>query len=465
MLDAGLPLQTALLASYLGVFALPLVVLLLGGALSHELLTEREDELQRATVLVTRLFDASFCSGAGPLVDCDVDWTGDDVQQLLRDVRESTGAGVRVLDEHGIIIATTGPNLGMDISGRDEVQAALRGQQGTAGRTQMVPKVGVSRLDPRKEIPVTWAIATAPLDLGGGERGVLVLSRPTREASGAMATMVRGIGPRGFLLLGAGVLGIGFVSWRLSRSLKSLAIYSRRLDAGPEPDLEALTRSRVLEVRELAIAFSAVTERLRARVAYNRDLAANVAHEFKTPLTTLRGIVELLDDQENPLPPEQARVFLDGARTDLDRLSRMVTGLLDLARAEARSPGSSDRVDLDAILGEAGCPVRGSVGRVRGEREGWSTVVRNLVENARVHGAEPVHIEADATGFSVIDAGPGISAANLPRVFERFFTTGNDRQGTGLGLPIVRATVEACGGTVAVTSQPGETRFSVNVAR
>lgn len=457
-------MQTALLASYLGVFALPLVVLLLGGALSHELLTEREEELARATVLVTHLLDASFCH-AEP--DCSIDWAGPDVHAVLIDVQASTGAGVRILNGKGVIIATTGPNLGLDISDRAEVQAALDGKPGSAGRTQMVPLVEPSRLDFRKEIPVTWAVATAPLRLGAGRRGVLLLARPTREASGAMANMARGIGPRGFALLLVGVLGIGFVSWRLSRSLKSLATISRRLDKGPQHDLDDLTHSRVLEVRELAAAFSTVTERLRARVAYNRDLAANVAHEFKTPLTTLRGIVELLDDPENPLPADQTRVFLANARTDLDRLSRMVTGLLDLARAEARvgtSQGRQDgQTDLDEILADAGCPVTGVVGTVSGDREGWSCVVRNLIENARLHGQEPVRLEADARGFTVIDSGAGISTANLPKVFDRFFTTGNDRQGTGLGLAIVRATVAAYGGSVTVQSRPGETRFRVDL--
>lgn len=484
LLDAGLPLQTLLLASYLGVFVLPLVVMGLGGALSHELLIEREEELRRTSTLVTRLFEAELCA---PDLPCVVDWSGPKVAGLIEDVRKATGAGVRVIDHRGIVIATSGPRLGDDLSDREEVQTALHGGIGTTGRTQAVPVVGASRLDLRKEMPVTWAVTTAPLPLAGeparprapgdaagpgveeGSVGVLLLARPTREASGAMANMARGVGPRGFALLALSVLGIGWWSWRLSRSLKSLAIVSNRLDTGPQQGLDELTQSRVIEVRKLAVAFAAVTERLRARVAYNRDLAATVAHEFKTPLTTLRGVVELLDDQENPLPPEQTAVFLENARTDLDRLSRMVSGLLALARAEASAeerptPSAGDppdRVDLDAILAETRCPVTGTVGTVSGEAEGWSMVVRNLVENAKTHGAEPVWIEAGPHGFDVVDAGSGISGPTLERVFDRFFTTGNHRQGTGLGLAIVRATIEAYGGTVDAVSVPGETRFRV----
>ena len=183
-----MPLQTLLLASYLVAFSLPLVVMAMGGALSHELLTEREDELVKTTSLVTHLFDAALCRGAVP---CPIDWTGPAVEALLGDVQTATKAGVRVVDMHGVVIATSGPRLGADLSDREEVQAALRGEIGTAGRTQLVPVVGTSRLDLRKEIPVSWAVATAPLTLGGERVGALLLTRPTREVSGAMANMAR----------------------------------------------------------------------------------------------------------------------------------------------------------------------------------------------------------------------------------------------------------------------------------
>ena len=164
---------------------------------------------------------------------------------------------------------------------------------------------------------------------------------------------------------------------------------------------------------------------------------------------------------QNPLPPDQVRVFLDNARTDLDRLSRMVSGLLALARAEEQAETRLEPVDLDALLADARCPVHGRCGEVPGQREGWAMVIRNLVENAVTHGGEPVRIEADGKGFDVVDAGPGISPANLTKVFDRFFTTGNHREGTGLGLAIVRATLDAYGATIDVVSRPGETRFRV----
>jgi len=460
LLDAGLPLQTLLLASYLGVFLLPLGVMAVGGAMSHELLTEREEELRKTATLVTRLVEASVCP-AGPA--CAVDWNGNEVRALLEQVRAATGAGVRVVDTHGIVIATSGPRLGADLSDRDEVRSALGGSGGTTGRTMWVPYSTDSRFDLRTGIPVTWAVATEPLELRGQRVGALVLARPTKEVWGAMGNMARGVGPRGLLLLALGVVGLTWASWRLSRALTSLATVSSRLDLGPQAGLDELTRSRVLEVRKLAIAFAAVTERLRARVAYNRDLAATVAHEFKTPLTTLRGVVELLDDPVDPPPPDQVRVFLDNARTDLDRLSRMVTGLLALARAEEQAETELDLVDLDAVLADARCPVEGRCGQVRGQREGWAMVVRNLVENALAHGAEPVRIDADDAGFDVVDSGPGISPANLAKVFDRFFTTGNHREGTGLGLAIVRATLDAYGATIDAVSRPGETRFRVRL--
>lgn len=451
LLEAGLSLQTLLIASYCGVFTLPLGLMVLGGALNHDLLTERREEMGMAARLGARLI-AAECPGTGAA--CRTDWQSPAAQALVFSLHEIASAGVRILDAKGVVIASSGPRMGADLSDRAEVQAALAGGYATAGRTQMTPVVGESRLDFRKEIPVSWAVATAPLS--GGE--VLLLSRPTREASGALMNMATGLGPRGSVTLALSVGFLGFVSWRLSRSLKNLAIVSQRLESGPQGDLLGLARSRVLEVRTLALSFAAVTERLRARIAYNRDLAANMAHEFKTPLTTLRGFVELLS--EGDLPPPQLAVFVNNARTDLDRLTRMVNGLLDLARAEAQS--SAVLTDVREVLQETGIPVVGeSTLQLPGDPASWTTVVRNLIENAEIHGGQPIIAEITPEGFAIVDGGPGISPANLPKVFDRFFTTGNAREGTGLGLAIVRAIVEANRCEVTATSIPGRTVFRV----
>lgn len=210
--------------------------------------------------------------------------------------------------------------------------------------------------------------------------------------------------------------------------------------------------------------------RLRARMAYISEFAGNVSHEFKTPVSSRRGTIELLRDDpaDDAMPPEQRARFLDNALADLDRLSNLVGGLLRLARAEEGGP--HEDVDVDALADEVaarlgGVVASGSAGSVAGVREQLTAVVTNLLENAKRHGGPHVRVErwrrGELAGFDVVDDGPGIDPRHLSQLFDRFFTTDRDRGGTGLGLALVKAVAEAHGGSVQAHSTPGETRFVV----
>jgi hypothetical protein len=149
----------------------------------------------------------------------------------------------------------------------------------------------------------------------------------------------------------------------------------------------------------------------------------------------------------------------------------MVSGLLSLARADERKARA--RVELDEVLAAVSrdhqVPVEGSSGPVDADRAQLEAVAKNLVENARRHGGPGVRVRIEAfagprtAGFRVIDDGQGISEANLPRVFDRFFTTDREGGGTGLGLALVRAIAIRHGGDVRVESRPGRTVFEVEL--
>jgi signal transduction histidine kinase len=220
-----------------------------------------------------------------------------------------------------------------------------------------------------------------------------------------------------------------------------------------------------------------MSARLRQRLRYISEFAGNVSHEFKTPVSSLRGTVELLRDDDD-MPPEQRARFLENALSDLDRLSRLVGGLLRLARAEeggARAVFSLDDVVADVCArhrdGGGDVSHSGAAARVDANREQIDSAVGNLVENALRHGGPDVKVQVVGftdgawTGVDVIDDGPGISPANLPKVFDRFFTTDRAKGGTGLGLALVRAVMEAHGGRVEVESVLGRTRLRVVLPR
>ena len=310
--------------------------------------------------------------------------------------------------------------------------------------------------------------------------GAVVVSRTPREELQALYHMA----PSGLLLGAVFALFLTtayawFSADQLSRSLRAVARGSRRIAEGHFDglaDLGAPKGSRLREVGQAANNVESMAVRLRERLAYIGEFASNVSHEFKTPLSTMKGTLELLQDDDQ-MPAEQRQRFLDNAVESVDRLERMVSGLLSLARAE--EGGASDPVALQDLLEEVGArlevPVRGHAAPVSGDRAQLERIVVNFVQNARIHGAEgrdhPVEVAIEGfirdgrTGFAVSDDGVGISEANLPQVFDRFFTTNRTGGSSGLGLALVRAIVFTHGGEVAVDSVPGRTRFEVVLPR
>ncbi|MDG1501048.1 MAG: ATP-binding protein [Planctomycetota bacterium] len=221
-----------------------------------------------------------------------------------------------------------------------------------------------------------------------------------------------------------------------------------------------------------------------------RDFVANVSHELKTPLTSVRGYLETLLEDPDIEPQLRAR-FLDKANRNAHRLSAIVGDLIALARAE------SDEGDVLHSAVELQDVVRSAVGEaqatadekcihlvtrikqgvaIQGDRAALETALLNLVENAIQYspGGTEVEVALTVEGGSAIlavtDQGPGILAEHMSRLFERFYRVDKDRSrslgGTGLGLSIVRNVAAAHGGTARVESELGKgSRFWIELPR
>ncbi|MDP2317003.1 MAG: ATP-binding protein [Pseudomonadota bacterium] len=464
-----LSLRTWLVLSHLVVFTLPVLALVGTGALANDLRTQTREDLEHQAALLAQHIEYRLAASREPLSGLGLDDT-------LIHAKEATLAGFRVTDTSGRIVASSGSDHGEDISRDPEVATALAGSPGMAIKERArIPSSRESLKGPSRHASVRVFVAR-PVREDGDVVGAVVLSRTPREEVQAFYQMA----PRlsvGALLALAGTVGLAFGAGRiLSRSLRSLAEASHGIAAGSEAALVALepaSRSRVAEARALAAAMGTMSARLRQRLRYISEFAGNVSHEFKTPVSSLRGTIELLRDDDD-MPPEQRARFLENALADLDRLSRLVGGLLRLARAE--EGGARSVFSLDDVLGElvARHPTvtrAGMAARVDANREQIESALTNLVENALRHGGPDVHVRVEGftdgahTGVDVVDDGPGISPANLSKVFDRFFTTDRAKGGTGLGLALVRAVAEAHGGRVDVESAPGRTRFRLVLPR
>jgi signal transduction histidine kinase len=223
----------------------------------------------------------------------------------------------------------------------------------------------------------------------------------------------------------------------------------------------------------------------RERIERNRsDLVATVAHELRSPLTSVKGFTATLLAKWERFTDEQKKLMLNTVNTDADRVTRLLTELLDVSRIDAgRIQIRKQIADPKAILRRvlAGKIASGTAGADRfvvhedGELpEMWidpdkiEQVLHNLVDNALRHGAGTVTVvvRGAETGaeVSVADEGEGVPEANASRVFTKFWRGASRGNGTGLGLYIAKALIEAHGGTIVVGRAPSggaEFRFSL----
>jgi two-component system OmpR family sensor kinase len=224
------------------------------------------------------------------------------------------------------------------------------------------------------------------------------------------------------------------------------------------------------EIAELARTFNAMLDRLERAFAGQRSFVSDASHELRTPITIIRGHLELLGDD-----PEERRETVALVTDELDRMSRFVDDLLVLARAERDDFLRVDRLELGALTDElldkavALGPRRWELehraeGLLIADRQRLTQALMGLAQNAVQHTKEgdPIWIgsavDGDEASLWVRDSGAGIARAEQERIFERFARASGSRrrsEGAGLGLSIVRAIAHAHGGRVELASRPG----------
>ena len=407
---------------------------------------------------------------------------GNRIQEALRSAVRSTLIGIRVTDAAGIIVASSGGEVGLSLAGRDEVAAALRGDNVSLLRTRgseisAPPLASVSRGQRYR------VFVALPIKDGARIVGAVVLARTPLDIDKAVWLNRRPILVGAAAVLVVVLLVTGLTSLTISRPLRALVEQARRVARGERGALAAAAGPRTLEVAQLWEAVEAMARTLEDRADYIRTFASHVSHEFKTPLTTLRGSLELLRDHLDTMSVEEKSRFLGNAEEATSRLDRLVRRLLELARADVARPGDEVaqlRPIVDALIeryARAGLRVTATIDPnappVAMSSEILEEVFTNLIDNARQHGGEGVAVRIDARGvaqpagsfveISVSDDGPGVSPANVPRIFVPFFTTARERGGSGLGLSIVRALVDAHGGTIAYMPDEGGAVFRLSI--
>jgi signal transduction histidine kinase len=300
--------------------------------------------------------------------------------------------------------------------------------------------------------------------------GTVILARPTNSLTNEITALWVILGSiAAAAMIAAALLAFGLARW-VNRPLKGLDTAARRLADG-DLAIRAKVESGPPELRRLGATFNTMAGRLEALVHGNRAVIADVSHQLRTPLAALRLRLDLLAADTAHSDPETGHELAE-ALDELARLSRLVDGLLAVARAENVVPVpvavdvaevARERVaswhpvadDRSIVLVAASAkPVQAWIGEGHLEQ-----ILDNLIANAldAVNPGNMVRVTTTATAsgarITVSDNGPGMSAQDRERAFLRFTTSSPN--GTGLGLAIVHRLAISNGGTAELDETPG----------
>jgi signal transduction histidine kinase len=267
-----------------------------------------------------------------------------------------------------------------------------------------------------------------------------------------------------------------FVARALANRVSRLEHAARDLAAGRQ--VKPLPVESSDELGRLTQAFNEMQEQLARVDRARKEFIANASHELRTPIFSLGGFVELLEDEQ--LDAETREEFLRSMREQVARLQKLAVDLLDLSRLDAGSLElNAEEVDIGELATTVAAEFRPAIAQHRTElelllpdgevaarcdRERTAQIMRILLDNALRHTPEgtTVTVSAEqqngAAELTVADSGPGIEPAARSQLFERFYTADAAR-GSGLGLAIARELAERMDGRIELLSRPGRTVF------
>ena len=384
------------------------------------------------------------------------------LQGLIDTYRNASGARVVITDRLGVATAISDEEVatGANYATRPEIASALSGSPTTGERFSST--LGLRLL-----------FVAVPVLSGNAVVGTIRLTYPAAEVGRRVATRVRGLLIVALISVITAAGAAAVLAGTLTRPIRRLRAATERLAHG-DLIVTAPTNEGPPEIRGLAEAFNSMSSRIQRLIDEQRAFAGDASHQLRTPLTALRLRLDQAADMVDT-DPGGARMRIEAASAETERLQHLVDGLLALARADGRTD-TVGVVDLAALARE-----RAEVWQPLAEEQGIELTVRageqafasaipgaveqiidNFTDNALAatpHGGH-VEIEVDTSishriVLHVRDTGPGMTDEQLARAFDRFWrASGTGTSGSGLGLAIVAQLANASGAVATITNQP-----------
>jgi len=384
---------------------------------------------------------------------------GPELSQMASAAQTNTLAGYRFLDTRGNVIGGSA-EVGLSLAHVEEVQRALDGENVSVARLRIRDTPEPALYSFSRGARVRVFVAT-PVRSGDEIIGAVYISRTPnhifRFLYGERFTLVKA---SLFVLISTGL--IGFVFWRfITRPIHALIARTRTTGSNGQR-WQALEHYGTREIETLSLSFQSLTERLQNQQDALKTYTAHVTHELKSPLTAVKGAAELLAEED--MSPSQRARFIENIARNTKRMEELLASMRAFSLADQNALDGESRLndilpDLSSRFVPMALSANGADSALPIHADTLRIILTHLLENAQQHGATEVLLAAssDAIGASltISDNGNGISDGNRDKVLTPFFTTRRAQGGTGMGLNIVRSTLEALGG--ALTLLPTET--------
>ncbi len=407
---------------------------------------------------------------------------GEEITEIMKDAQQTTLAAIRVVDVNATIVASTGRDLHQSLASWQEVNRALSGEFYTVLRQRISdqPAPALSSISRGTTVRVFLA---SPVIHQGRILGAVILSRTPANIAQSLYKHRIELMIAGMILIGLVLAISAITALTITIPLEAVTRQAKHVANGESGPVTVLKKPVTYEVSELSQAVVQMAEHLDSRAHYIQNLAAQVSHAFKTPLTSMRGAIELLQDHPDNMPAEDRERFLKNLHKDAEYLNTLVQRLLELARADTIQADQSvsllktivERVAERNQRPGLSVKISGQDSQVMINEDILETIIENLLDNARQHGGDKIDIEiselSDYSAKSTIcslkisDNGSGVIAANRETIFEAFFTTKRNQGGSGLGLAVTRSLLKAYKGSIELLPSSGGAVFEIKLRK
>jgi signal transduction histidine kinase len=386
-----------------------------------------------------------------------------------------TLAGFRLLDPNGVVIAGH-EEVGLSLAHLQEVSEALQGRFSAVLRARF-SKHNAPPLYSTSRGTGVRVFTAMPVIVRGQVAGVVYASRTPSNVFKYLYEQ-RGKVILALLFMAVPTLLIGFVFHRtITEPMRELVERTQSVGRGERDALRPLRRHGTSEFARLSQSFLDMARRLNTRSSFISTFATHVSHELKSPLTSIQGAAELLrddlDSTSRSMTDAEKRKFLNNIIADTERLANISGRLRDLARAEnpvalGAAKLSTTIVALRGKFATLDIHADGELDTsMRISDENAAIIFSNLADNAMRHGSSRLDVTAERhenlLRIKVADNGEGVSPNNRAKIFDSFFTTRRESGGTGMGLAIVRAMLDAHGGAIRLLDTDKGTAFELTL--